>query len=127
MFGPRSWKIDIFGPSLGKIGILGHGHWKFGEKVVSGVKVLEGLGKVIYLATVMGSLEKVLLNRALESLGIPYQQLLLMGRGGGVVSGAFGVLRCDLSLKTHRCFFLPVSNEADDSTGGCGLELEHQP
>ena len=84
---------------------MGHGHWKFGEKVVSGVKVLEGLGKVIYLATVMGSLGKVLLNRALESLGISYQQLLLMGRwGGGVVSGAFGVLRCDLSLKTHRFF-----------------------
>ena len=40
----------------------------FGEKVVSGVKVLEGLGKVIFLAKVMGSLGKVLLNRALESL-----------------------------------------------------------
>ena len=74
--------------------------------MVSGVKVLEGLGKVIFLAKVMGSLGKVLLNRALESLGISYQQLLLVGRvGGGVVSGAVGVLRCDLNLKTHPVFF----------------------
>ena len=68
---------------LGKVIFLAMVIGSFGEKVVSGVKVLEGLGKVIFLATVMGSLGKVLLNRALESLGISYQQLLLMGSLGG--------------------------------------------
>ena len=133
MFGPRSWNFFIFGQSLGKFGkicIFGHGQRKFeGKSCGIWGQSLRRFGESDIFVQGHGKFGESIFEQGLGKF-VNFIPTTAQGGWGccccDVVSGAFGVLRCGLILTTHPVFS-PVSNEADDSAGGRGLELEHQP